>query len=235
MKKCSNPQCSNPLGIELDESEFYKDSTKNDGLEKRCKHCRNANKKDHYLRHQEDLRVVHKAHYIEHRNSILEQKKEYHKTHKEYRCQYNREFYEKNKDKIRVVQKQYKITNRENLRKKWAVKKAHRLQTNPLYRLKCILSARVRTAIKGQYGKKAYRTVELLGCTIEHSRTHLESLFQDGMTWENHGTHGWHIDHIKPCAAFDLTDPEQQKQCFHYTNLQPLWAEDNLKKSDKFV
>ena len=54
------------------------------------------------------------------------------------------------------------------------------------------------------------------------------------MSWDNYGTHGWHIDHIRPCASFDLSDEEQQKICFHYTNLQPLWAEDNLKKSKKW-
>ena len=61
-----------------------------------------------------------------------------------------------------------------------------------------------------------------------------ESLFQSGMTWENHGKYGWHIDHIRPCSSFDLTDPEQQKLCCHYTNLQPLWAKDNLSKGYKW-
>ena len=63
---------------------------------------------------------------------------------------------------------------------------------------------------------------------------HLEALFQPGMTWDNHAIDGWHIDHIRPCTSFDLTDPEQQRQCFHYTNLQPLWAFDNISKSDKW-
>ena len=57
--------------------------------------------------------------------------------------------------------------------------------------------------------------------------------FLPGMTWENHTRSGWHIDHIVPCAAFDLSDPAQQRACFHYTNLQPLWAKTNLKKSNK--
>jgi len=94
------------------------------------------------------------------------------------------------------------------------------------------LRCRMKNAIKKQYGAKALKTMELLGCSIEECRKHLESQFAIGMSWDNHGD--WHIDHIKPCASFDLTDPEQQKQCFHYTNLQPLWAEDNLKKSDTY-
>ena len=77
------------------------------------------------------------------------------------------------------------------------------------------------------------RSQELTGTTAEEVRKHLEKQFQPGMTWDNRGQ--WHIDHIRPCASFDLTDPEQQKQCFHYTNLQPLWAEDNLRKSDHWV
>jgi HNH endonuclease. len=54
------------------------------------------------------------------------------------------------------------------------------------------------------------------------------------MSWDNYGRDGWHIDHIRPCASFDLTDPEQQRQCFHYTNLQPLWAADNIRKGAKW-
>jgi hypothetical protein len=65
---------------------------------------------------------------------------------------------------------------------------------------------------------------------VEQLRQHLEAQFTDGMSWDNYGRDGWHIDHIRPCASFDLTDPEQQRQCFHYTNLQPLWAADNIRK-----
>lgn len=78
------------------------------------------------------------------------------------------------------------------------------------------------------------RTIDLLGCTISELRQHLENRFIGGMTWENHGLHGWHIDHIRPCASFDLTQPAQQRECFHYLNLQPLWAKDNMSKSAKW-
>ena len=74
--------------------------------------------------------------------------------------------------------------------------------------------------------------MDLVGCTLAELCTHLETQFVDGMSWDNRKD--WHIDHIRPCGSFDLTDPEQQAQCFHYTNLQPLWARDNLEKSDAY-
>jgi hypothetical protein len=81
---------------------------------------------------------------------------------------------------------------------------------------------------------KKIKTLELVGCTVPELRQHLEAQFTEGMTWDSYGRHGWHVDHIRPCASFDLTDPEQQRQCFHYTNLQPLWAVDNIRKGAKW-
>lgn len=76
--------------------------------------------------------------------------------------------------------------------------------------------------------------IKLIGCSIEDFWIYLESKFEPGMTRENYGK-VWHIDHIMPCAIFDLTKPEHQKRCFHFSNLQPLFAEDNRRKSDKIV
>lgn len=80
-------------------------------------------------------------------------------------------------------------------------------------------------------------TKELVGCSAEHLVKHIESKFTNGMNWDvfiNSGQHGIHIDHIKPCALFDLTNEEEQLECFNWSNLQPLWAKDNQKKSDKY-
>jgi hypothetical protein len=74
-------------------------------------------------------------------------------------------------------------------------------------------------------------TIELLGCSIEQLKQHLISKFKPGMSWRNYGK--WHVDHIRPCASFDLSKPAEQRKCFHYTNLQPLWAGDNLRKGSK--
>jgi len=107
-----------------------------------------------------------------------------------------------------------------------------RRKTDSNYRLKDNCRKRINDALRNYGIKKSKHTMELIGCSIEKLKEHLESQFKDGMTWENHSLHGWHIDHKRPCSSFDLTNPSQQKLCFHYTNLQPLWAKDNLEKGD---
>lgn len=96
------------------------------------------------------------------------------------------------------------------------------------FKIKTAIRNRFRMAIKGRSKKGS--AVNLLGCSIEFFIDYLASLFKPGMEWSNWSRHGWHIDHIRPLASFDLTDPEQLVAACHYTNLQPLWALDNLKK-----
>jgi hypothetical protein len=93
------------------------------------------------------------------------------------------------------------------------------------------LRTRLRTAIKNN--KKTTTTLDYLGCTISELKIHLETKFTIGMSWDNYGK--WHIDHILPCSSFDMSKESEQKKCFHYTNLQPLWAIDNIKKSNKIL
>lgn len=100
------------------------------------------------------------------------------------------------------------------------VKLAHNLRV----RLRCAVGR----------GTKKGSAVRDLGCSVAECKAYLESKFQSGMTWENYGKDGWHIDHIKPLSAFDLSDREQLIQACHYSNLQPLWAVDNRRKSDKY-
>jgi hypothetical protein len=111
----------------------------------------------------------------------------------------------------------------------------NRLKKDPNFKILTMLRKRICNVLKSKKNKKCFKSVELLGCSIEHCKKHLESKFKEGMKWENHGKKGWHIDHIIPCVSFDLTDPEQQKKCFHYTNLQPLWWQENLAKGSKIL
>lgn len=96
-----------------------------------------------------------------------------------------------------------------------------------------ILRGRLSAALKQTRNKKSSRALDLLGCTIDEFKKWIESQFKPGMSWENHGYHTWHVDHIRPVSSFDLSDPVQQAECFHYTNHQPLWALENLKKGKR--
>ncbi len=80
--------------------------------------------------------------------------------------------------------------------------------------------------------RKPCHTFEAVGCTVAELKTHLESQFKPGMSWDNRSE--WHVDHIRPLASFDLTDPAQFKQAWHYSNLQPLWEAENLSKGCKY-
>tara|TARA_R110001583_G_C5458942_1_gene391702 strand:- start:18 stop:599 length:582 start_codon:yes stop_codon:yes gene_type:complete len=180
----------------------------------------------------------------------------------EAKKKYAREYREKNRDKInarlkewrkgegpRKKQQEYKEKNKEKHKKYWVEYRKRpghkekfnkyyrnwvnkKLKEDPNFKLKQILSHRVYLALKAKGISKSKRTKELLGCTTEELWMHLKENFTEGMTVENYGL--WHIDHIKPCALFDLTDPKQQEECFHYTNLQPLWAIDNIRKGKTY-
>jgi len=80
---------------------------------------------------------------------------------------------------------------------------------------------------------KSKRSSDLIGCTWDQLKMHLQCQFEPWMTWDNYGTE-WHVDHIKPCAAFDLSNPQEQLACFHYSNLRPLRSMDNWKKNSRF-
>lgn len=95
------------------------------------------------------------------------------------------------------------------------------------------LRRRMAEALKGN--RKSDRTIALLGCSLKFLTEHIEAQWKPGMSWENRSTFGWHIDHIRPCASFDLSDPAEQRKCFHFTNLQPLWAKENVAKGAKYI
>ena len=134
-----------------------------------------------------------------------------------------------NKESLLAQSKEYKKSDKYRRYAKQYM--AQRLQ-DPSLKLAHNLRCRIRRAVVQISKSKSASMKALLGCSIDELRVHLESLFKEGMSWDNYGE--WHIDHIKPVSSFDLSDYEQQRQCFHYTNIQPLWAIENLVKSDKF-
>ena len=135
---------------------------------------------------------------------------------------YQQAYYQKNKERLIKNQLEYNKEYKKEYRKRPHVR---------VYRAQ---AKRMRRLMKNIGKKKSLKTTQYLGCTVHELMKHLEKQWQPGMSWDNYNFEGWHVDHIRPCASFDLTDVEQQKICFHYTNLQPLWAEDNMRKSNKW-
>ena len=109
-----------------------------------------------------------------------------------------------------------------------------RRANDPAFRIRGALTCRIRSALRGL--SKSASTIQLTGCTLSEFIRHLESQWADGMSWENYGrgVGNWNVDHIKPCAAFDLTDPLNQQVCFHYSNLRPLWYSENQSKGSRW-
>lgn len=119
---------------------------------------------------------------------------------------------ERNPEKVKEINRKY----------------SQKYHTDAGYRLTVLMRSRTNSALKKNVKSKTL--LQLLGCSIEHFKEHLERQFTPGMSWKNQGE--WHVDHIIPCSKFDLSNPEHQRACFHYTNMQPLWGKDNLKKSN---
>ena len=170
------------------------------------------------------------------------QQKEYRKSYcrdKEKQKAYNKEYSRKNKKRRSEYRKKNKERTAEYYRgysqenkEKTTTRHRERARNDPDFRFRKNLRTRLWRAVRLGVGEKCGSTLELTGCSWAELRSHLESQFTEGMTWENYGE--WHVDHIRPCASFDLTVDKEQKICFNYTNLQPLWAADNLSKSDKY-
>ena len=185
-----------------------------------------------------------KRYYENHKKECLERNKQYRDTHKEERRITNKKYYEKNKEKYKEYQEKYRKEHKDEINKKHReYRKTHkdnkeikkkaekRRLKNPLYRFKHITRNAISRSFSRCGKRKNTRTESILGCSIEDFRSYIESKFKDGMTFENYGQ--WHLDHIIPLASAN-TEEDIIKLC-HYTNFQPLWKEENLKKGATMI
>lgn len=149
-------------------------------------------------------------------------------------------YYQKNKHKCRAIIKAWTIKNRERVnasKRRRSKTEAYKIRakkwlSRPHARVAHNQRKRLARAALGRFCKPS--TFDALGCSGEFLKFWIESKWKPGMSWENYGKTGWHIDHIRPLASFDLTQEKEQKLAFHFLNLQPLWAHENLSKSDKY-
>jgi len=207
-----------------------------DGLQFYCKKCHNLvmkeQRQNNKLRIRESL-TEKKCCKCDFTKSIaLFQKSSCNKDGYQQRCKecQNKESKKsklKNHEKVLEYNKNYRKLHKEESR----AYRINKKKTDVQYRLAGNCRRRVVSGLKYQQKIKLANTIELIGCSWEFLRKHLESKFTEGMSWDNYGK--WHIDHIIPISSFDLSNIEQQKIACNYTNLQPLWALDNIRKGNR--
>ena len=217
---------------------------------------------DHFnLSYRNIYRIVNKnkmkkyqsGYLLKNKNKIYQKNKEWYNKNKDIRHQYCKKYYQNNKEKckqmtanwtlnnkekVRIRHKNYNQLNKEYINKRTVSYAKNRYKNDPIFKINMRMRYRLWEAIKSQNIKKDFKTgniTNLIGCSPIYLKQYIEFKFQPGMNWDNYGIFGWHIDHIKPCNNFDLTIEEERKKCFHYTNLQPLWASDNLSKGGKYL
>lgn len=162
------------------------------------------------------IKLLKKNNYEKNKDIILKKNNIYINKRKDWKKQYDKERSEKFKELI----------------KKQRLDNYHKRKVYDIdFRLRRSLRSRMYYAVKN--GKKCDKTMELIGCNINTLKNHLESKFTKGMSWSNYGKKGWEIDHIIPCSLYNLANKLDQKECFNYLNLQPLWMLDNILKSNK--
>lgn len=172
-----------------------------------------------------------RSHYAANKAKYAERSKAWEEKNKDRARTYRARKYRENKSTMDAKSRAYAANNRQKLNAAKGAWKAKKKAKCPEFKLIVNMRERIRFAMLRACSFRSERTKQLLGCSPEFLRGYIEAKFEIGMTWENYGK--WHVDHIIPCAGFDLRNPEAQKECFHYSNLQPLWAEENLSKNDR--
>ena len=191
-------------------TDFSKNKNQSDGLQMYCKICYKEYKKKYYLDNKDMILKKSKQYYIENQDAIIDRVKVWGDNNKSKVEQYKKNYVEKHRDEINQ-------------------KMSARKKEDPILKLKMLYRSKTNKIL----GSNRESTFHLIGCSPQELKIHLEKQFKDGMSWENHGLFGWHIDHIIPLSSAE-SDDELKKLC-HYTNLQPLWAKENIVKRNKII
>lgn len=192
-----------------------------------CKICSREYNKEYRKNNLEKSKKAQKVWYEKNREKVKEYRKEYKKDHPEKLIESWKKSRIKRYEKRKINQKNYIEKNRKQINE-YAV---NRRKNNSIHKISHNIRGRIRDFLKSNNMIKTNKTFEIIGCTPEFLKDHLENQFMDGMSWENYGYYGWHIDHIIPLYC-GKTEDEIYNLC-HYINLQPLWRKDNQIKNNK--
>jgi hypothetical protein len=189
-------------------SDFTRDISSKDGLRYSCRDCG-------------------REYYLSRKNNTSVRSREYSKKYRLNNLHKIKQYRLNNLDKAKEYQKEYRLKERENKNRKHKEKR----NSNYIYKLTCNIRSLIGSSFRNKGYTKKSKTHKILGCTFQEFKVHLENQFTEGMNWDNQGK--WHLDHIHPVSL--AKDEEEVIKLNHYTNFQPLWAIDNLKKSNKLI
>lgn len=189
---------------------FHLKKASPDGYNNVCKICKKEKNKLAYQKNR-DSKLAYQKEYREKNKEVVDAYK------KAYNISYFPSYYKKNKPRILLYNNSYH---------------EKRMKVDENFKIRKLLRSRFHHALKNNF--KIESIINLLGCSIDSFKDFLSSQFLPEMNWNNHGEI-WEIDHIKPCFLFDLTNPEEQKKCFHYTNMQPLFKTSDIAKSFGYI
>jgi hypothetical protein len=190
---------------------------------------KNKLNRESHARHKERNNARSRAYYLAHKEQQTQKMAEWRTANKEKIRHLNAKYRKNNREKCRKTKEAWGKNNPDKVRVIQTRYAAKKLKACPVFCLKNRMRVRICQALRSAGAYKSDRTLALIGCTSKQLKKHIESKFLPGMTWSNRRR--WHVDHIVPIAAFDILTEEGQRAAFHYTNLQPLWAKDNLKKA----
>jgi len=185
--------------------------------------------KDRYSKTLSEKKNYDKEYRAKHKERIAEYKKQYANENAEQIAERMRIYRQENAEKLLSKKSEYAKNNRTKINARASIYVKKRCAVDPLFKLKKNTRKMVS---RYMLGEKSKRTQEIIGCSYEELKIHIENQFTEGMSWDNYGINGWHIDHIKPLAM--AANQDEVIASNHYTNLQPLWCLDNLSKGATF-
>ena len=205
-----------------------------------CNFCLREYRNNRYKTNTEEVKIKGKLYRDNNKDIISQRRKELYSINKDKILERQKKYREQNPEKIKETQKKYKEKNRETIlqkKKEWRKNNPtymlNRKKTDPVFKVSVNMRSRIRIFIrKTSHITKRDKTFVYVGCTPDFLKEHIEKQFTEGMSWDNYGLRGWHIDHIIPLSSAK-TEEDVYKLC-HYTNLQPLWAKDNISKGNKY-
>lgn len=232
MKSC--PSCTNIK----DCSEFYFKKSLN-SYASYCKVCSRARTRQWRLSNSEKKKQQDKDYAAKNQDKLKIIKDRWKENNSEKVKESNRKYYDSVKGTEKDPKSKWSRNNRlysknyfQNNKEKWRNRYNLRYHGEVEFKIASLIRSRFRLALKGNAKKGS--AIVMLGCTIEHFKQYIASKFQEGMSWDNWGATGWHLDHIQPMCSVDVKNIEELKKVCHYTNFQPLWAKDNLSKGGKW-